>query len=442
MKTFFILLLIFAYFYNKKKEYGLYVIIFLIPFSFTVVPTSGTWQSFPISISGILVILFYLLSYFRKYSYSHNSYYQALNFILLFDLLWGFVFTLIYFSEAVIQHNKIIVVATQLENLSPTFQAIFHSGNLVVCILFLNLLRKHFQVKNNIVNAAYIFSLTIIPMFMTQLLEIAGILFSIFSGTRPITINDPRYFGLYNSFGFGIYVAIVIAFSLIFKFRFYKITIIIAVVYGLLSGERQALIFPFIVLAFFYLFIEGSILKKLTLILSFCIGIFLLLNTFTDKFNGIRRLLETFYLSKDTSIIELSGRGGETALMDDFLDAIIHWPITGKGLFNWGEFEGIASGFANHVVWLNYYQKFGLIGCILFLTAILYLLYKLIILLTINKYKEQYAMLSSLMICFIGQQFLDNFFWFTDTMLLYIFMFSMMFEIAKKYETKNSPSKL
>ena len=427
------LLSIFVYSCLWKKEYGLQVIIFTIPISSTYVPLSGYWQSFPISLTGILVVFFYILTFSRRNFKWHNSYFKCLFYILLFNLVWGMIFTFFYSDDVVRLSNYWGDTQTQLGLLKPAFQVIYHSSNLVICILFLNILRKYFQVQKNIENAAYVFSLSIFLMFSTQLLEIFGI-----REIRPVYPDDPSYMGLFSMFGFGIYIAMVIAFSLLFKFSHYRIIIITAFLYGLFSCERQAIILPVTVLFIYFLLSSGNILKKVTLILIFGTSLYFLLYVFKTEFHGVVKLWDAINMSKETSLLEATDRGINDFILKKLQQAVIEWPITGKGLYNWGYFIGIDTEFANHVIWINYYQKFGLFGILIFITAIFYFTFVLIKFYILRKNDRNLVIGLGLMIAFIGQQFLDNFFWFTNTMLLYIFMFSFIFSVMHKNKTDSS----
>lgn len=438
MKTIIVLLLVFAYFYKKNKDFGgLQVIIFTIPFFFTYVPTSGYWQSFPISITGILVILLFILSYSRSKSIANNVYFKTTYIILIFNLIWGLLFAFIYYEDAENMKSYMGYMTSQLGLLKPTVQVIYHSSNLLLCILFLKLLKKQFEINRNLKKYAYVFSLTIIPMFLTQLFEIV-MNYDISARGEATTQLDYIYAGLFYGFGFGMYISIIVAFTLFYKFKHYRLILISALLYGLFSGERQAILFPIIVLSVFYLSKKGKVIFKLASILGFVIVLFLLVYFFKSKFIGIERTMDTYQLTKYYSILELTGRGGGGQIMNFFKDAIFSWPLTGKGSYNWGHFKGIDSLFGSHTLWLNYYQKYGLIGSTLFIAPLIYFIFTMAQRFIVQKDKLLPGIVLSLLVSFFVQQFLDNPMWFTNTMLLYVFMFSCLFSLIGNEESKTN----
>lgn len=427
-----LILLIFLYYFFKKREYGLNVIIFSIPFSYTPFFTQSFGQLLPISITGILVVLFYSLSRSWKNAYAPNSFFKSLKYLLVIYLFWGVVIAFYYYKDAQILRDYLGELTTQISKLKPSVQVFYHASNLLICILFLNLLRKHFQVKKNIYDVAYLFSMTIIPIFICQILQMTGydnILGGLFKSGNltELELEDPRYLGLFSIFGLGIYIAMVTVFSLHFKFKYYRITFISALFFGIFTGERQALVSPFFVLGIYYLFRKGNFLKKIINIIGFAVGSYLLLFVFKDEITSIRRLWFSIEMTQSNQVLEASGR--DVQGIPFIINALKDWPLLGKGLYNWGYFEGVQSYYADHVVWFNIYQKFGLIGFALFAGAILYFLILIIKRLFMSKNKEQLSVILGLMVSFIGMQFLDNFFWFTNTMLLYIFMFSLIFSL-------------
>ena len=439
----FLFLFAFLYYYNKKKEYGLNLIIFSIPFSYTPFFTQKFGEIFPISITGLLIVFYFILSRSWKAHLTYNIYFKFLTVILLFYLTWGIVFAFGYYRDAQILRTYTGDLPTQLSQLKPSSQVLYHACNLLLCIMFLNLLRKHFQVKKNIYNAIYVFSMTIIPIFLYQVLQLLGegdILGGIFSSVKVESIEDPRYMSLFFIFGLGIYVAMVSVFSIFVKFKYYRITLVSALLFGILSGERQAIVMPVLVIAIYYLFSKGNFLKKLLSIIGIAVGIYILLFVLKDEISGIKRLWSSIELAQNNQVLEASGR--DVQGIPYIINALKQWPLTGKGLYNWGYFIGIKSYYADHVVWFNIYQKFGLIGFIIFLGAIALFLVSIIRRLLISKKnREQISVILGLMIAFIGMQFLDNFFWFTNTMLLYIFLFSLLFSFMGSFRTDFSETK-
>lgn len=435
-------LIIFLYYFFKKKELGLNVIIFTIPFSYSPFFSELIGKLFPISITGILVVFYYILTSSWRNFNTPNSFYKSLKYILVFFLLWGIVFAFVYYSDAQSLRHYIGSLTTQISTLKLSVQVLYHSSNLIICILFLKILKNHFQIKKNIYDATYVFSLTIIPIFLYQILEMTGnryILYGLFVNSEKFVVDDPRYLSLFTIFGFGIYIAMVAVFSLYFKFKYYKITFISALLFGLFSGERQALLIPFIVLLIYYLFKKGFILKKLIYFIGISVATYVLLFVLKDEINGINRLWISIDMIQNNQVMLASGRDVEG--IPFIIKALKDWPITGKGLYSWGYFKGIPSYYADHVVLFNLYQKFGLIGFLLFISATLYLLVSSIKRLIFNNNKELEAVILGLIISFIGMQLLDNFFWFTNTMLLYVLMFGIIFSLRSHEALENQTPK-
>jgi hypothetical protein len=426
----------FIYYYLKKKEFGLNVIIFSIPFSYSPFFTATFGEYFPISITGILVVLYYFFTRSWRNSYAPNSFYKFLRNILLFYIILGTGNALFYNKDAQFLQNYIGELTTQISQLKPFVQVLYNASNLLICIYFLNILNKHFQVKKNIIDAAYVFSITIIPIFIYQILQMTGyerIFGGLFVSGNLTKLDIPRYMSLFTIFGLGIYVTMVMLFSLHFKFKYYRLIFISAIFFSLFCGERQALVIPFLALGIFYLYSKDSILTKLFKIIGFFIGSYFLLFILKDEISSIKRLWVSIEMFQNNQVLEASGR--DVQGIPYIIKALQNWPIMGKGLYNWGYFKGIDSYYADHVIWFNIYQKFGLIGFLIFIAAIIYFLIFLVNRIIISKNKEQLSVFLGLMISFIGMQFLDNFFWFTNTMLLYIFMFGLIFSSMNNAST-------
>lgn len=409
----------FLYYFINKREYAINVLIFSIPFSYTPFFTQSFGEFFPISITGILVVFYYLLNRSWNSSYIPNSFYKTLKIILLFFILIGSIMALIYYDDALFVREYYGEMKTQTSKLAPSEQFLYHLSNLLICVLFLNILRKHFQVNKNIYSAIYIFSLTIIINFIAQLVNIkSGV------GVDP---DDPRYSAFYTIFGFGIYITMVVIFSLVFKFKYYKITLSSALLFGLLSGQRQAVFFPFIAVASYYIFSKGKILSKIFYTVIMVVIVYVMLFFLKNNIYSIERIWISINFIENDMGMEATGR--DVLELPKVINALKEWPIMGKGLYNWGYFIGIKSYYADHVLIANIYQKFGLIGFLIFTGSVLYFLIIVIKRLISSKYKKHLIMIFSLTIVFIGHQFIDNFFWFTNTMLLYIFMFSLFFSL-------------
>lgn len=433
-----VFLLAFLYHFYVKKNRGINVIVFSIPFSYTPFFTESFGEFLPISVTGILVVLCYILSYSRRRVLISNYQFRNLERILLFYLFSGLILAFLYYKDVKDLISYIGELPTQTSKLSPIMQVVYNASNLIISLLFLNLLRNYFQNMENVKSVARVFSLTIIPIFFYQILQMTGnsnIFGGIFTPAEEISAYDTRYFSFYTIFGFGMYISMVVAFSLYFKFKYYFLTLISALLFGLFSGERQALIFPFIVIFNYYILDKGNFGKKALRIISILGFVYLLLFILKDHFNGISRLWISIGLTQDKQILEASGRDVQGIPL--IIGALTDWPILGKGLYNWGYFIGVHSYYADHVIFFNIYQKFGLFGFLLFIGSTIYLLLNAMKDLLVSENRELHVIILSLIVCFIGMQFLDNFFWFTNTMLLYILMFGIIFSLNKRYMNLN-----
>ena len=114
--------------------------------------------------------------------------------------------------------------------------------------------------------------------------------------------------------------------------------------------------------------------------------------------------------------------------------------MTGKGSLNLGQTKYSYTNIAGHVVWFNIYQKFGIIGVVYLLVILIYPLIKLfkISIKTNDRYVlNESAILFSLMTVVFAQQFFDNFFSFSNTMLLYAFIYFWDFSFINRQKLLN-----
>lgn len=405
------------------------MIIFTIPFSYNPLFNELVGEIIPFSITGILVVLLYWYRKKMLIQLPSNKYFNSLKYGLYGYLLFGIVFAIPYYSDVNLLINYTGPLQTMAGKLSPFAQIIYNAGNLLICIMFSELLRKHLSKEVNIEKSAYIFSLTIFPILIYQFFQMFGydyIFGGLFSTTEDHKyIVDPRYLSLFNVFGLGMYVSMVILFALYFRFKQWKYILVSCVLYSINTGERQTFIMPLAAILVYYIFNYGNIFRKLTRIVVLLGIIYLLLFIIKDSITGVRRLWYSIELVGNSKVMEATGR--DVKEIPKIIEAIINWPIHGKGIYNWGYFVGIDSYYADHVVYFNLYQKFGLIGVLIFVSAFIYFLLSIIVRLRYKYERDKLAMILGLMVAFVGMQLLDNFFWFTNTMLLYIYLFSVIF---------------
>ncbi|MBN1187866.1 MAG: hypothetical protein JXB49_36670 [Bacteroidales bacterium] len=443
MKAIFFSLLFFIAFvflYFKRREQSVKIIILSLPFSYTPLFTETFGKFIPISISGILIILLYILTFWRKKLVNKSKSFTYLLGAIFFILIWGGLFAFANYKDALdfyeIYSGRL---STQLSELRPIYQYLFHSTNLIICIMFIKILSWNFFSIDNIKNLCYVFSLTIIPNFIFQILQITGysdILGGLFVEIDYSGLKDPRFFGLYNHFGFGVYISMIIGFSLYFKFKNYIFIITTTVLYSLLSGQRQAIVDMSIILMVFLLFANINLMKKVFYLLVVALLFYVLFFVYSDAFVGIYRLWSSIELIEQNEILAATGR--DVKEMPRLLEALKTWPITGKGLFNWGYFLGVNSYYADHVVIFNIYQKVGIIGFLLFFFSLGKFLLSVISNLIKGKYVTKNSAILGLLLAFLVNQFIDNFFWFTNTMLIYIFLFCVFFGLLSEKQIRFS----
>ena len=127
------------------------------------------------------------------------------------------------------------------------------------------------------------------------------------------------------------------------------------------------------------------------------------------------------------------------------LETLKKSPVLGKGLLNLGITADCPFYVVDHVIWFNIYRKFGIIGLICLLAIIIFPSIKLLTI--IKNTKDNYVLkegvfLFSLMVTIFGEQFLANFFWFTNTMLLYAFIYFWVFSFINRVKTINLKPKV
>ena len=122
------------------------------------------------------------------------------------------------------------------------------------------------------------------------------------------------------------------------------------------------------------------------------------------------------------------------------METLKNTPVLGKGLLNLGITADCPFYMVDHVVWFNIYRKFGIIGVIFLLAIMIFPAIKLFII--IRNTKDKYVLIEgvclfSLMASIFGEQFLANFFWFTNTMLLYAFVYFWVFSFINRQKHMN-----
>ena len=451
MKDILISIILFLYVYflmtNYKEKTAILIMIFMIPFFLNPFYNSRINSGIHVQTSGLLVFGIWFLMKFNSrtkkiYKIDWKQLSPKVNSLYYF-LFMGIILGII-FSDSGIEYFGV----SRYTGLTPLRQIINNSIYLILVILMLKIL-VNFQYDNQLrAKIAKLFIVTIFIQVLSQvlmLLKMEDILLGLFKGTALLEIQDIRNLGLYNGFGMGVYVVLIVSFSLLYYKKHKSLSVmgvLFAMIYSLLSGQRQTLVFIFL---FFMALILIYILKgkiPLVYILSLIfISILLLIfwNNYISEIIIFKRItIAISYLQKG-EIIHASNR--DYAEIPYVMAELKNYPILGKGLLNLGLTKNSITNVAAHVIWVNIYKKFGIIGLIYLLTIIIYPITKLykIIMKTNDRYViKEGAILFSLMVIVFVQQFFDNFFWFSNTMLLYAFIYFWVFSFFNRQKLGNN----
>ena len=250
------------------------------------------------------------------------------------------------------------------------------------------------------------------------------------------------------SFGMGVYVVLIISFSLLYfnKHKMLSIAaILFAVIYSLISGQRQTVAFIvlfFVLITFIYTSKREISLAHIFPVIFISILFLVLWSSYFSQIVVFERFTPTMAYIQQGEILMASGRNVEG--IPFVLDEFKAYPIWGKGLLDlyWTKYS--YTNIAGHVIWFNIYKKFGIIGVIYLLTILIYPIVKLFKICTKTKDRDvikEGAILFSLMVIVFIQQFLDNFFWFSNTMLLYAFIYFWIFSFFNRQKLNAEKSR-
>ena len=419
---------------NQEKKVVL-LIIFMLPFSYLPIHNRIIHSGILIETSGLLVFFVWLAMRLKnKIKMNWKELSPKVNSLYYF-LFVGVVLGFIYYGDGVVPIGAQSIF-------TPTEQIINNSIFIILVILLLKIL-VNFQYDDLFRSKmAKIFIITIFVNVFSQMLKILGmenILWGFFSPKGLFEIEDVRNLGLFYSFGLGVYVVLIISFSL-FYYNKHKSLSIAAItstlVFSILTGTRQTIVF---ITVFFILFIFINLLKnKITpyhalSIIFISIFFYFLVSNLLLNTVIFQRFKPAISNIEDGDLLIASGR--DAARIPSVLADLSTYPILGKGLLNLYETKNSRTNIAGHVIWFNIYKKFGIIGLIYLLTILIYPIVKLFKI-CINT-KDEYifkegAILFSLMVIVFIQQFWDNFFWFSDTMLLYGFVYFWIFSFFNR----------
>lgn len=434
----------FALVLNNKEKKAILIIIFTIPFFYYPLENSKVHYHILIGMSGLIIFATWFGVQFKRITISNykltdwkriNKYIISLYYFLIIGIILG-----LKYSATDYQYIGLgrYIKLTALE------QIINNSIFLILVILFLKLLVNFQNDINFQKKIREIFLFTIFIQIFSQMLYVLGInniFFNLFSPGVSFNRGDVRNLGLWGGFGLGVYVVLIISFSVLdYKEhpKLSKFSIIAALIFSVLTSERQTIAFS--VLFFFILFLiyllKGIIPIKYFFVV-FIVFVFAIISwSIISKLNMWSRFDIAFYYLKQGDLLTASGR--QTKGIDIAIWELRQTPFLGKGLLNLGKLNYVNTNIAHHIVWFNIFQKFGIIG-VIYLFSIL--IFPIIRIGSIIKKTKNYlvfnegAILISLMFIVFAQQFFDNFFAFSNTMLLYAFIYFFVFSFINRNST-------
>jgi hypothetical protein len=426
---------------NNEEKKAILLIIFVIPFFYYPLENSKIHIGININMSGLIIFFVWFAMLIKNKKMNWNKLSPKLVYLYYF-LFAGIILGLVY-SE----HGVEYLGGRYINVLSPQKQILNNSVFVILVILFFKILSRFQYDISFLEKAAKIFTFTIFIQVFSQSLKIFGfdnILWSLLSPIGVFNIKDIRNTGLWGGFGFGVYVVLIIAFSLIYYHKhknLSKICIFFVFIYSILSGQRQSV--AFIGLFIVMLILVYTIKRKLSvvhsfLVLTLIVSVIILWEPFLSKTVVFRRFTPAIANINSGLMLEASGRN--VAGIPFVIADLENYPITGRGLLDLGLTKYSSTNIAGHVVWFNIYQKFGIAGVLYLLIIIIIPITKLLIIsiktTNSNVYRES-SILFSLMVIVFAQQFWDNFFSFSNTMLLYGFIYFWVFSFINRQKIKN-----
>lgn len=437
----FLSILSFILVYSGKTKMAVLIMIFTIPIFYSPLENSVIHYRLYVGMAGLIIFSIWI-ALRLKYSNSHIKLVNWKNITPKVTFLYYFLFSGILLGYIYLDSGYTYIGGSADLRFTPTEQIINNSVFILLVILLLKIL-VNFQFDNAFRSKmAKVFICTIFVHVFSQMLKIVGmqnILFGLLSPVGMFDITEIRNLGLWAGFGQGVYVVLIIALSIIYYYNHKKLSIsaiVFSFVYSLLSGTRQTV--SFIVLFFFILLIvhivkfKVNVVKLMFLLLFVCL-ITLLGYSFFSELVIIRRIVPALSLVEKGEVLEASGR--DVQGIPYVLNDLRKDPILGKGSLNLGTTRFGSTNIAGHVVWFNIFQKFGFIG-LLYLLLILIIpivkLFKICIKTNINSVFREGSTLFALMIVVFAQQFWDNFFWFSNTMILYAFIYFWVYSFFNR----------
>ena len=447
--TIFLSIITFYLVMNNDGKRAVLIMLFMIPFTWYPISIISPYSQILTQSCGFLVFSVWLAMKLKsktssKYKITWKELSPKLIYLYYF-LFMGIILGVIYSKDVMDYSDNIYQL--------PTSTIINNSINIILVILILKIL-VNFQYDDLFrAKIAKVFCFTIFFQVFSQILKILGkehFFWNLFSAKGVFDIENVRNVGLFYGFGKGPYLVLLISFSLLYynRHKFLSIAVILSTfVYAILTGTRQY--FVFIILLFIFMILFSTLKRKLSLkyilyLIFFLIIIFSLWNRYLYNSVIIRRFNLMSSNIQGGDIFRVINRSSATE-MPFVLETLKKSPVLGKGLLNLGITADCPFYVVDHVIWFNIYRKFGIIGLICLLAIIIFPSIKLLTI--IKNTKDNYVLkegvfLFSLMVTIFGEQFLANFFWFTNTMLLYAFIYFWVFSFINRVKTINLKPKV
>ncbi len=448
ISTFLLIIVLFLVMENKEKK-AVLIIIFMLAFFGSPFENRFIQTGIRIDMSGIIIFFFWVLIRLKnmnskKYKNNWKKLSPKVTYLYFF-LLEGVFLGLIYHQD---ERETLLRMLIQ----TPFQQIINNSINIILVIIFLKIL-VNFQYDDLLRSKmAKIFMITIFINVFSQMLKLLGmenILMGLFRTQGIFDTEEVRNNGLWAGFGMGVYVVLIISFSSLYykNHKFLSIAAILsAVVFSILTAARQTIVFTgifFILIILIYVLKRKLSIKYISMIIIIIIGFVISFNRYLSQTTLFQRFTPGIEYLDQGDVLMASGRDANG--IPDVLADISTYPFLGKGLLNLYDTKHSRTNIAGHVIWFNIYKKFGIIGVVYLLTILIYPIVKLykICIKTKDKYVlKEGAILFSLMVIVFAQQFWDNFFWFSNTMLLYAFIYFWVFSFFNRQKLLNKKQKV
>jgi hypothetical protein len=434
---------------NNRSKTAVKIMIFMIPFTYFPIQSFYPDSRIFIQASGFLVFFVWLGFTIKKFesakpipSWTELS--PKLPYLYYF-LASGIILGLIYANDVVEYSNHISV--------SSFISILSNSTNLLLAIMLLKILSQYQYDVKYLAQLGKLFSFTILIQVTSQLLKILGlenILWNLLRADGIFDVEDVRNVGMFSGFGVGPYLLLVLAFSFMYYKR-YKIlsiaTIMGVFIFATLTGARQNIIFIVLMLINMALFFtwKRSISKTMFIsVMAFILMGSLTWDSILSKSVVARRFSQASLAAEEGDFFKVMNRSSEVELYYVF-EILRESPLLGKGLMNLGVTSDCPFFIVGHVMWYNIYRKFGIIGFVYLLLMIMLPAIKIFIVIRNTEDKaviKEGTYFLSILIAIFGEQFLGNFFWFTNTIMLYAFIYFLVFSFINRQSASYSKIKV